>query len=112
LADDADLLRRSVPPAGKVLVACPDSAVLHLASGRCAAFPASLFQMVRMEEFRDLGRVLAADFSIPVLVNRSALALEGWQAQNEGLRALVGLLGEEYEVTAATGRSVLFVRRT
>ena len=110
--EEAVLLRRLVPPGGRVLVASAHSALIHLASGRAAPCPASLFQMARMEDFRDLGRALADHPSTCVLIDKPVLARLSWLVEDHGLGELVGLLREKYEATAATEQSILFARRT
>ena len=94
-----------------MLIASPHGAVMHMASRRSAAFPSSVFQMVRMEEFEDLDRILAASPSTSVLIDKSTFALAGWQVKSRGLQVLVHLLQEKYEATAVTENSILFARR-
>ncbi len=110
-SEEAELLRRLVPPGAEVLIASPRGAVLHLAAGRATAYPSTVFQMVRMEEFQDLDRILAQSPSTPVLIDKSTFVLTAWQAKSRGLRMLVELLQEKYEATAVTEHSILFARR-
>jgi hypothetical protein len=112
LREEADLLARSAPAGHDVVVAAPYSALMHLASKHPAVNPSSLFQMVLMEEFRQLEDRLSQSPSTLVLVDKNTYSLVSWMANDRGLRTLVEFLRARYEIEATTPYCYLFARRS
>ncbi len=67
--------------------------------------------MVLKEEYGRLGELLAQAPASPVLINKSIFAAESEQDRDPGLRRLVALLKEDYELAATTKGSYLFARK-
>ena len=64
-----------------------------------------------MDEFRQLNKALAQSPSAPVLIDKNTFALVGWYSKNRGIRELVELIQNRYEIAVATKSSYLFARR-
>ncbi len=109
--EEAAVLAQIAPPGEKVVVAAPYSALVHLRSKTPAANSSSLFQMVLMDEFRDMEESLAKSPSGLVLVDKNTFSLIGWQANDRGLRNLIEFLEAKFELATATTTSYVFTRR-
>jgi hypothetical protein len=104
---EAAVLKANVRPGERLIIISPREALYHLLSGVPQAGRCSQVEMVLLEDYVELRRLLEQEPAVKVFVDKNILANEA--DQNRGLQILLdAVLHGGYRVRAETGSSYLF----
>jgi hypothetical protein len=111
VAEEAALLKKEIPRGEAVLVWSKWEPILHRSARRPTVARCSLVEMVVLEEYQRLRRTLEARPAVRVYVAKDVLGQQTWPWSNEGVRLVLQLLREQYQVVGETPNGCLFRRK-
>jgi hypothetical protein len=110
LKPETEVLKTHVAHGEKVFLASAADGLLHLTSSLPTHWPCSFAQMLLVEDYRALTRMLDDEPTTKVYVDGTIFGLQGWYKDHEGAKLLIAFLQNHYCLVASTPRGYLFER--